>query len=311
MKHFITVERVVHLVIGISALASLENIASFFLRLGHPFGAAWATSGVLGIGLVVVAVVLTQVDPDTHPREFRWVLGLASALALLSGGLQTSGYSHTGVTLPWNFVLGFSIPILGEVVLPWTLSRVKSILDGRTLLSRQKSVEEELRTKEQKDRSLKEKRQREADEFVYAQSKDVVHTLSLLNSLLTNDGLGIPEDLLREFRSYRDRLVKKLLPDVLSEWSGITLPEEPIQPAVPPVEIHPFPFVTNGHHPEKAPVVVPSVGPEVGSKWKSRVGVTWTLIQISEEGVGTLERDGAGTIQEVSLDTLSQKYTRL
>jgi hypothetical protein len=122
MKQYFTIDRAVHVVIVLCACTSLENVKDFFLSKGHPVGASWLISITLGLGVVTTSVMLTQVDHSKDRAVFIWLLSSVSSFALISGAIQAAQYAAHGVHAPWNMLLGFALPLAGEILLAWAAS---------------------------------------------------------------------------------------------------------------------------------------------------------------------------------------------
>lgn len=122
LKRIFTLEHAIHAVIILCAGTSLENIKDFFQSKGHPDQAAWLISLTLGSGVVITSIMLTRVDPLRSKTTFYWMFTSALSFALLSGGIQSAQYASHNVLFPWNILLGFSLPITGEVLLAWASS---------------------------------------------------------------------------------------------------------------------------------------------------------------------------------------------
>lgn len=98
------------------AVASLGNVRAFLMGGGHDEGVAWALGLALGTGLVVVSIMLSQIDRNTDSSAFNWLLGTGIVLGLVSGGVQAAEYAKH-LHIAWAIVLGFSVPLGGEVLL--------------------------------------------------------------------------------------------------------------------------------------------------------------------------------------------------
>lgn len=115
IRKIFTVEHFVHAIIVAFACASVANIASLFKEAGHS-EVGYALGAALGFALVAVSIMATKIDRDAEPLAFRAALVTATALAILSGAIQSRAYS-LHLPLQWAVLVGFGIPICGEVLL--------------------------------------------------------------------------------------------------------------------------------------------------------------------------------------------------
>ena len=116
MNGILDVKVLVHGVMIAFAGASLGNIHEFFRSAGHPDEVAWPLAVALGSALVILSIMLTRVDHETDRTTFRWLAATALLLGGISGALQSRVYA---AHLPngWAMLLGYGIPIGGEVLL--------------------------------------------------------------------------------------------------------------------------------------------------------------------------------------------------
>jgi biotin operon repressor len=114
-KH-LTVQTAGHFVMMSFALASLANVESFFAHL-HPGlpALSWGLGIALGIGLVVMAGLLSGMVWDWEDRRFQVVLTVTTGLALLSGGIQAAAYSAHMQSKIASVIVGLSLPVVGEL----------------------------------------------------------------------------------------------------------------------------------------------------------------------------------------------------
>jgi hypothetical protein len=108
MKH------IIHAVMLAFAGASLGNVRAFLIDAGHPSEVAWLLGLALGASLVTVSIMLTHVDRSADRQAFTWLVGAGLALGFISGALQAAEYAKH-LHLAWGVLLGFGIPLGGEV----------------------------------------------------------------------------------------------------------------------------------------------------------------------------------------------------
>lgn len=103
------------------ALVSLGNVHEFFANAGHPAFLAWTLAVALGASLVVLSIMLTHVDRTTDKDAWTLIVIAGLSIAIISGALQSSMYSRHLDGL-WPYVLGYAIPVIGEIVLAFAVS---------------------------------------------------------------------------------------------------------------------------------------------------------------------------------------------
>lgn len=111
----------IHLTMLAFAGASLGNVHAFFSQAGHPDGIAWSLALALGSALVILSIMLTHIDRDADPQAFGWLLATALLLGAISGSLQMAVYQKH-LPQQWAIVLGYGIPLGGEVFLAFATS---------------------------------------------------------------------------------------------------------------------------------------------------------------------------------------------
>lgn len=116
IKRHLTVQTAGHVVMCAFAAASLANVESFFAYL-HPGlpALSWGLGVALGVGLVVMAGLLSGMVWDWRDARFEVVLGVTAGLALLSGGIQAAAYATHMKSLIAACVVGLALPIVGEL----------------------------------------------------------------------------------------------------------------------------------------------------------------------------------------------------
>jgi hypothetical protein len=75
----------------------------------------------LGGVLVIVSIMLTHTDRHASPQSFNWLTIVALGLGLISGSVQSAEYA-THLHIAWAIVLGFGVPLFGEVGLAMATS---------------------------------------------------------------------------------------------------------------------------------------------------------------------------------------------
>lgn len=116
IKRHLTVQLAGHIVMAAFAAASLANVEAFFETL-HPGlpALSWGLGVALGIGLVVMAGLLSGMVWDWHDSRFLVVLVVTTGLALLSGGIQAAAYAAHMQNIYAACTVGLALPIVGEL----------------------------------------------------------------------------------------------------------------------------------------------------------------------------------------------------
>lgn len=136
-RKLLTIETAVHIVMVLFAGASVANIASLFIEGGHAI-VGWVLGGALGSALVAVSIMATKIDRQVEPLAFRYMVVAVTALALLSGAIQSKAYA-LHLPLIWAIVLGYGMPLCGEALLAFATAeytaayrrkRIRSATDG-------------------------------------------------------------------------------------------------------------------------------------------------------------------------------------
>lgn len=97
--------------------ASLGNVRESLISAGHAGNVAWALAIALGSALVTLSIMLTHVSRDSDPHAFWWLLITGLLLAGISGALQMRVYETHLPRFPWAVMLGFGLPVVGEICL--------------------------------------------------------------------------------------------------------------------------------------------------------------------------------------------------
>lgn len=121
MKRHVDARLLVHATMLAFAGASLGNVHEFFRSAGHPGIVAWPLAVALGSALVTLSIMLTHVDPAADRTAFGWLLATALLLGMISGALQQQVYRQH-LEWPWAVLLGYGIPLGGEVCLAFATS---------------------------------------------------------------------------------------------------------------------------------------------------------------------------------------------
>lgn len=116
IKKHLNVQTAGHVVMSAFAAASLANVESFFATL-HPGlpALSWGLGVALGLGLVVMAGLLSGMMWDWRDARFVVVLSVTAGLALLSGGIQGAAYDAHMQSILAAYVLGLALPVIGEL----------------------------------------------------------------------------------------------------------------------------------------------------------------------------------------------------
>lgn len=105
-----------HAVMIAFAGASLGNVRAFLVTAGHPVEVAWALGIALGAALVTVSIMLSHLDRRADASAWLWLLATGCLLGGVSGAVQAAEYARH-LPMGWAILLGFSIPLGGEVLL--------------------------------------------------------------------------------------------------------------------------------------------------------------------------------------------------
>ncbi len=118
IRRLFTVERLVHSIMTVFALASVGNVSSYLQDHGHHPLTSYALGIALGGVLVVTAMALADVDYE-HDRERFWFMVIVVVvIGLLSGTVQTWAYgSHEGMDIASARLMGYGFPIACEGLL--------------------------------------------------------------------------------------------------------------------------------------------------------------------------------------------------
>lgn len=122
MKHKITIERIVHLVMATFALASVSNVTSFFVATEHHPIVALLMALALGTAVATTAIMLTMIDMVKQRTRYVAVGCMVLALVGVSGFVQTQGYLLHGLSLAVSAAMGFGIVFSGECLTAIALS---------------------------------------------------------------------------------------------------------------------------------------------------------------------------------------------
>lgn len=143
MKH-INVKHAAHAVMLAFMLASLANVKDFFQHLhGDPI-VAWGLGIALGFGLVVMAGLLSAMTWDWSDARFQVVAGIATALALLSGGIQAAAYAQHMNKIA-AIIVGLSLPLVGELGVALAVSAYQQAIRRQRMADAQSQLAEGVR----------------------------------------------------------------------------------------------------------------------------------------------------------------------
>ena len=111
----LTIEKLVHTIMVVFALASVGNVSSYLQAHGHTALTSYALGVALGGVLVASAMLLADVDIEHEPWRFGFMVFIVLAVGLLSGTIQTQAYaSHEGMDLRNARLMGYGLPLLCE-----------------------------------------------------------------------------------------------------------------------------------------------------------------------------------------------------
>lgn len=114
-KHVFTVPKFGHAVMVACAIASYENIHTFFKGLHGSETVAMGLGVAVGAALVLAAALLSGMTWDWHNPRLQLIAGVTTLLALLSGGIQGASYASHGLGWLWAGMLGLAMPVVGEL----------------------------------------------------------------------------------------------------------------------------------------------------------------------------------------------------
>lgn len=116
IKHHANVQTAGHLVMFAFAAASLANVEAFFAHL-HPGlpALSWGLGIALGLGLVVMAGLLSGMTWAWKDPQFCVVAAVTAGLAVLSGCIQGAAYAGHMQNIIAAYVLGLALPVVGEL----------------------------------------------------------------------------------------------------------------------------------------------------------------------------------------------------
>ncbi len=118
LRRLFTVERLVHSIMVVFALASVGNVSSYLQDHGHHPLTSYALGVALGGVLVVTAMALADVDYEYERRRFWFMVIVVVVIGLLSGTVQTWAYgSHEGMDPASARLMGYGFPIACEGLL--------------------------------------------------------------------------------------------------------------------------------------------------------------------------------------------------
>jgi hypothetical protein len=112
-KH-LKIEHATHSLTILFGITSLANVNAFLHGAGHDPIAAVALSVALGAALIVISIALTQIDWQSEQNTFRVLAVVGGLLAIISGALQSAEYA-THLTGLWPYLLGYGVPVVGEI----------------------------------------------------------------------------------------------------------------------------------------------------------------------------------------------------
>lgn len=114
----LTVEKLVHSIMIVFALASVGNVSSYLQDHGHHWLTSYALGIALGGVLVVTAMALADVDYEHERGRFWFMVAVVVVIGLLSGTVQTWAYgSHEGMDIASARLMGYGFPVVCEGLL--------------------------------------------------------------------------------------------------------------------------------------------------------------------------------------------------
>jgi hypothetical protein len=114
MMKYLKIEHATHTLTILFGITSLANVNAFLRGAGHDPIAAVALSVALGAALIVISIALTQIDWQSEQNTFRVLAVVGGLLAIISGALQSAEYA-THLHGAWPYLLGYGVPVVGEI----------------------------------------------------------------------------------------------------------------------------------------------------------------------------------------------------
>jgi len=197
-RKLFTIETAVHAVMIAFAGASVANIASLFVEGGHSI-VGWVLGSALGFALVAVSIMATKIDRQQEPTAFRYMVIAVTALALLSGAIQSKAYA-LHLSLTWAVILGYGMPLCGEALLAFATAeysaayrrkRIRSATDG----SKERIAEAIAEALSDIDVSeVKSDVQRQVKSIVKYQVGQIANEMMGKNVAITSTGVSVPTE---------------------------------------------------------------------------------------------------------------------
>lgn len=143
-RHLLTVPTFGHAVMVACAVASFDNVRSFFAAI-HATGLIATGLGVaIGAALVMAAGLLSGMGNDWRNPRFQLVAAVTTLLALLSGGVQAAAYAMHGLHWLPAVGLGLSLPVVGELGVSLAVAAYEQEQKAKRLAAADDQVEERI-----------------------------------------------------------------------------------------------------------------------------------------------------------------------
>lgn len=143
-RNLLTVPAFGHAVMVACAIASFDNVRSFFAAI-HATGLIATGLGVaIGAALVMAAGLLSGMGNDWRNPRFQLVGAVTLLLALLSGGVQAAAYAAHGLSLWAAVALGLSLPVVGELGVSLAVAAYEQEQKARRLAAADDEIEQRI-----------------------------------------------------------------------------------------------------------------------------------------------------------------------
>lgn len=143
MKH-IKIQHAAHAVMVAFMLASLANVYEFFLHMHGNIAVAGGLGFALGIGLVVMAWLLSGMAWNWRDPRFLVIATVTTALALIGGGIQAAAYAQHMPRLA-AIIVGLSLPVVGELGVALAVSAYQEAMRFRRMADAQSQLADGVR----------------------------------------------------------------------------------------------------------------------------------------------------------------------
>lgn len=140
-RHVLTVPTFGHAVMVACAVASYENIHTFFKVLHGSDLVAIALGVAIGAALVMAAALLSGMKWDASNPRVILIASVTTLLALLSGGIQAASYASHGLWWPAAALLGLALPVVGELGIALAVSAYEQEQQAKRLAQADDEIE--------------------------------------------------------------------------------------------------------------------------------------------------------------------------